>query len=288
MTYQRRVADSEPTLGRDCNRPAVSRPRPSDYGAPRSHRRWENASCFGAAALRFGGVTASTIGAPTALASSLTGTSIFLDPGHNGVYDSSITRQVPNGRGGTKPCNTTGTATNDGYAEHAFTWDVTLRIRDALNQLGAHTELSRADDNSVGPCVDQRAASANAMHPDAVVSIHADGAPPTGHGFHVNYSSPPLNAAQRDPTVQLAHVVRDSLASSGLEPSTYIGSQGLYGRADLAGLNLAEYPAVLVELGNMKNSDDAARMHSPDGRAKYAAAVTEGIVAYLSGKGPHS
>ena len=28
-----------------------------------------------------------------------------------------------------------------------------------------------------------------------------------------------------------------------------IGSGGLYGRADLAGLNLADYPAVLVELG---------------------------------------
>ncbi len=288
MTCQRRVSDSEPTLGRDFNRRAVSPPRPGDDEAPRSHRRWGIARCFGAAALLVGCVSASTIGAPTALASSLAGTLIFLDPGHNGVYDSSITRQVPNGRGGTKPCNTTGTATNDGYPEHAFTWDVTLRIRDALNQLGARTELSRADDNSVGPCVDQRAASANAMHPDAIVSIHADGAPPTGHGFHVNYSDPPLNGAQRDPTVQLARFVRDSLASSGLEPSTYIGSQGLYGRADLAGLNLAEYPAVLIELGNMKNSDDAARMHSPDGRAKYAAAVTEGIVAYLSGKSPHS
>jgi N-acetylmuramoyl-L-alanine amidase len=80
----------------------------------------------------------------------------------------------------------------------------------------------------------------------------------------------------------------DSLASAGLQPSTYIGSDGLYGRADLAGLNLAEFPAVLVELGNMKNVDDATRMQSADGRAKYAAAVTEGIVAYLSGIGPHS
>jgi N-acetylmuramoyl-L-alanine amidase len=32
-------------------------------------------------------------------------------------------------------CETTGTATNDGYPEHSFTWDVTLRIRDALQQM---------------------------------------------------------------------------------------------------------------------------------------------------------
>ena len=48
--------------------------------------------------------------------------------------------------------------------------------------------------------------------------------------------------------------MRDSLASSGFQPSTYIGSDGLYGRADLAGLNLAQFPAVLVELGNMKKA----------------------------------
>jgi N-acetylmuramoyl-L-alanine amidase len=88
--------------------------------------------------------------------------------------------------------------------------------------------------------------------------------------------------------VQLAQVMRDSLVSSGLQESNYIGSEGLYGRADLAGLNLAEYPAILVELGNMKNGENAARMRSADGRANYAAAVTEGIVTYLSGKGPHN
>jgi N-acetylmuramoyl-L-alanine amidase len=222
--------------------------------------------------------------APKASAGSLAGMAVFLDPGHNGVYDSSITRQVPNGRGGAKQCNTMGTATNDGYSEHAFNWDVALRIRDALNQMGARTQLSRDDDNSVGPCVDQRSALANAMHPDAIVSIHADGGPATGRGFHVNYSSPPLNDVQGGPAVQLAHTMRDSLLASGLQPSTYIGSDGLYGRADLAGLNLAQYPAVLVELGNMKNGDDGAGMQSADGRAKYAAAVIDGIVAYLSGK----
>jgi N-acetylmuramoyl-L-alanine amidase len=34
----------------------------------------------------------------------------------------------------------------------------------------------------------------------------------------------------------------------------------------------------------MKNSDEAAQMQSSDGRAKYAAAVTQGIVTYLSAK----
>lgn len=221
-------------------------------------------------------------------APNIAGMAVFLDPGHNGVNDTSITRQVPNGRGGTKECNTTGTQTGDGYPEHAFNWDVALRVRDALNQLGARTQMSRDDDSSVGPCVDQRAALANAMRPDAIVSIHADAGPASGSGFHVNYSSPPLNDVQAGPAVQLAQIMRDSLAAAGLQPSTYLGSGGLYGRADLAGLNLAQYPAVLVEIGNMKNPGEAAQMESPDGRTKYAAAVTQGIVAYLSGKASSS
>ena len=162
----------------------------------------------------------------------IAGMSVFLDPGHSGASDSSITRQVTNGRGGTKDCQTTGTATSDGYPEHSFTWAVVLQVRDALNRLGVLTEISRDNDNTVGPCIDQRAAAANAMRPNAIVSIHADGGPSSGRGFHVNYSSPPLNDSQSGPAVQLATIMRDSLVASGLQESTYIGSNGLYGRAD--------------------------------------------------------
>lgn len=208
---------------------------------------------------------------------------VFLDAGHSGATDASLGRQVPNGRGGTKPCQTSGTASNDGYPEHSLNWDVTNRIRAALQDAGVHTELSRTDDSSPGPCIDARAAAANAAHPDAIVSIHADGGPAAGRGFHVNYSSPALNDAQSGPALRLAGAVRDALAAGGFPESSYLGSNGLYGRADLAGLNLAEYPAVLVELGNMRNAEDAALLESPDGRARYAAAVTSGILAFLGG-----
>jgi N-acetylmuramoyl-L-alanine amidase len=219
-------------------------------------------------------------------AGSVAGMTVVLDPGHNGVADPSISRQVPNGRGGTKECNTSGTATSDGYPEHAFTWDVALHVRGALDALGVRTTMTRDSDNGVGPCVDQRAALANAATPDAIVSIHADGGPPSGSGFHVNYSSPPLSDVQAGPTLALATTMRDALVAAGLHESNYVGGQGLYGRSDLAGLNLAQYPAVLVELGNMKNAGEAALMESADGRAKYAEAVTAGITNYLSNKAP--
>jgi N-acetylmuramoyl-L-alanine amidase len=228
---------------------------------------------------------AGAVAAPNAAAApGIAGMIVFLDPGHNGANDSSINRQVTNGRGGTKECQTSGTTTGGGFPEHTFNWEVVLLIRAALDQLGVRTAMSRGNDNALGPCVDERAAMADALNPDAIVSIHADGGPPSGRGFHVNYSNPPLNDTQAGPAVQLATMMRDQLVAAGLPTSTYLGSNGLYGRADLAGLNLAQHPSILVEMGNMKNAEEAAQMENAGGRAAYAAAATRGITSYLSHK----
>lgn len=212
----------------------------------------------------------------------IAGMIVFLDPGHNGANDASMTKQVPTGRGGTKDCQASGTSTESGFPEHTFNWDTVLLIRQALTQLGVRTAMSRGNDDQVGPCVDERAAMANSFAPNAIVSIHADGGPANGRGFHVLYSSPPLNQAQAGPSVQFARIMRDALASSGIPPATYIGTDGLNPRADIAGLNLAQYPSILVEMGNMKNPVDSALMESPEGRQKYAAAVVQGIAAFLA------
>ena len=235
-------------------------------------------------------LAASSLPAPVAHAvpGSVAGMIVFLDPGHNGANDASMTRQVPTGRGGTKDCQASGTSTDDGFPEHTFNWDTVLLIRAALNQFGVRTAMSRGNDDQVGPCVDERAAMANALAPNAVVSIHADGGPATGRGFHVLYSSPPLNTTQALQSVQFARMMRDLLAAAGIPPSTYIGTDGLNPRADIAGLNLAQYPSILVELGNMKNPVDSSLMESQDGRQKYADAVARGVVAFLQTQPPRT
>jgi N-acetylmuramoyl-L-alanine amidase len=210
---------------------------------------------------------------------------VVLDPGHNGANAANpeaINRPVPAGRGRTKACNTTGTATNAGYPEHAFTWDVAVRVRDLLAAQGVRVIMTRPDDNGIGPCVDARAATGNQPGVRAVVSIHADGSTNTGaHGFHIAYSAPPLNEAQGEPAMRLATTMRDAMTGAGFATSTYIGSAGLSPRDDLGGLNLAERPSVLVECGNMRNATEAAAFSSPDGRQSYATAIAAGIVAYL-------
>jgi N-acetylmuramoyl-L-alanine amidase len=215
-----------------------------------------------------------------------TGPVVALNPGHNGgnaSHPAEINRQVPAGFGEYKACDTTGTETNAGYSEHAFNWDVTLRVRTILQAHGVRVILTRPNDSGVGPCVDQRAAIGNQAGVAAVVSIHADGAAPDGHGFHVCYASRPPAGAQVDARSRaLSTAVHDALGhSSGLVPSTYLGSNGYFPRSDLAGLNLATVPATFLELGNMRNAGDAALLTSAAGRQRIATAVAAGILSFL-------
>ncbi|MCV7352915.1 Rv3717 family N-acetylmuramoyl-L-alanine amidase [Mycobacterium parmense] len=240
---------------------------------------------FGALVAASAAIIPTAIPAAWPAPSNIAGMVVFIDPGHNGSNDASITRQVPTGRGGTKDCQTSGTATNTGYQEHTFNWDTALRLRAELNALGVRTAMSRGNDTGLAPCVDERANMATALHPNAILSIHADGGPPSGRGFHVNYSAPPLNQTQAGPSVQFARIMRDQMQASGIPPANYIGQGGLYGRSDLTGLNLAQYPSILVECGNMKNPADSALMESPDGRQKYADALTRGVAGFLATQG---
>ncbi|PRY46124.1 N-acetylmuramoyl-L-alanine amidase [Umezawaea tangerina] len=210
---------------------------------------------------------------------------VVLNPGHNGGNAASpdvINAQVPAGGGQVKACDTTGTQTNAGYPEHAFTWDVTQRVRAVLAAKGVTVVLTRENDTGVGPCVDERTAIGNRANAAAVVSIHADGSEAAGaNGFHVAYPAPALNEAQGEPSARLASVLRDGMVAAGFSPANYIGRDGLDGRDDLAGLNLSERPAVFVECGNMRDAAEAAVLSSEDGKQRYANAIAASILTYV-------
>jgi N-acetylmuramoyl-L-alanine amidase len=214
---------------------------------------------------------------------------VVLDPGHNGGNSShlrEINRLVYAGYGRRKPCNTTGTETNAGYPEHAFTWWVANRVRSMLIAHHVRVIMTRNGDTGVGPCVNRRAAIESTKGVSAAIAIHADGAPSSDHGFHLCVDSRrPEGAAPRTPglTRHLNADLHSALASSsGLTVANYVGNNGYYYRDDLAGLNLSKSPTAFLELGNMRNASDAAKQSSPSGRGRIAAAITRGILAYLN------
>ncbi len=221
-------------------------------------------------------------------AGALSGRTILLDAGHDGGTgaDPARANALVEAGGFRKACNTSGTSTNAGYAEHAFNYDVVNRTAALLRTRGATVVLTRNDDVGFGPCVDERAAIANAAHADAAVSVHADGGPASGQGFHV--IAPALapdggNAAFLDAGYRLALSVRTAFQAATAEPTAnYVAQNGLDRRSDLAGLNLARLPAVFIECGNMRNDTDAAHVTSPVWRQRAATGVADALQAFLT------
>ena len=213
------------------------------------------------------------------------GKTVVIDPGHNGGNAGApdvINALVPAGFGQTKPCNTTGTETNDGFPEHDFTWAVANDLRSKLEAQGITVVMTRSSDDGVGPCVNKRAAIGNDAGADVVVSIHGDGDQASAQGFYVmTAEQDPAGAAMAAESHGLAVDVRDGLVSAGLSPSNHLGSDGLWPRNDLAGLNLSLRPTVMIEAGNMRNSADAALMKSDSGQQQVAQGLANGVLSYL-------
>ena len=225
---------------------------------------------------------------PAARELPLAGVRIALDPGHqlgNARFPGMIARLVPAG-GFEKPCNTTGTETNGGYPEATFNYTVVRTVQARLQKLGATVLLTRTTNSeaSWGPCVDERGRFGTEVGADLMVSVHADGAPASGHGFHVitPAARAPWTTAIAAPSRRLALALRSGFDGAGIPRSNYVHrGYALDTRWDLATLNLSGVPVAMVEVGNMRNASDARRMTTPAGRAEYARALVAGIRTYL-------
>ncbi|MFI2234994.1 N-acetylmuramoyl-L-alanine amidase [Streptomyces chrestomyceticus] len=221
----------------------------------------------------------------------LQGKTVLLDPGHNPHnrdHTREIARQVDVGNA-RKECDTTGTSTNDGYAEASFTLDVARRARTLLQAEGAKVVFTQDGDRPYGPCVDERARAGNAAKADAAVSVHADGAGDGNRGFHVILPAR-VTAGAADtsavvgPSRQLGERLAGRfVAATGSAPANYLGGgTGLVVRSDLGGLNLSRIPKVFLECGNMRDPKDAAQLTDPQWREKAARGIAEGITGFLT------
>ena len=221
--------------------------------------------------------------------STLSGSVIAIDPGHqlgnsNPRFASKMKQTRFNGSI-VKSCNTTGTATNAGLPEATFNWKVAKKLKSLLEAQGAQVHLTRDVNsrNSWGPCVWDRGGFGKKVNADLMVSIHGDGAPAKGRGFHViapvSIKGWTIDIAKQSRA--LANALITGMKQAGAIPTTYLSSP-LSIRRDQSTLNFSNVPAVIVELGNMRNKQDAQKMSSPSGQLQYAKELAAGISRYCA------
>lgn len=226
-----------------------------------------------------------------AAATDLSGKVIAIDPGHqrgnsNPKFAKEVNKKKFNGSI-RKGCNTTGTATNKGFPESTFNWQVANELRGLLEAQGARVVMTRDSESyeEWGPCAWDRPLVANAAQADAFISIHADGAPAKASGFHVIAPSK-VKGYTDDISKESRALARKMIAGMkevGAQPATYI-SGALSIRGDQSTLNFSDVPAVVVELGNMRNRKEARIMSSRFGQKFYAEALAAGINQYFANR----
>ena len=225
--------------------------------------------------------------APTA-GRPLEGLVIALDPGHqlgnsNPAHFDELAQTHFNGYE-TKICNTSGTATNDGFPEATFTWNVALLVKEQLEALGADVRMTRHSNSwkKWGPCVNERGAFGAKVGADLMLSIHADGADSAGYGFFVML--PAVIKGWTDDisakSIRLGKRFVTGMAAAGAPRSTYISGQIMI-TPTISTLNFSDVPVILVESGNMRNATEARRMSSAAGQQQYADWLVAGLRAAL-------
>ncbi|MFC7756374.1 hypothetical protein [Tsukamurella soli] len=93
-----------------------------------------------------------------------------------------------------------------------------------------------------------------------------------------------MTAAQSGAGQKAAEIVRNAEAAAGFTPGTYLGGTNGIAQTQSAVPSLVSIPQVYIDLGNLNNADDAAALGTKAGQTKYAVALTNGLIQYLTGK----
>jgi N-acetylmuramoyl-L-alanine amidase len=197
---------------------------------------------------------------------------VVFDPGHGG-HD----------RGGKSPYG----------HEKDYTLDVVNRARRILESKQVKVVQSRRSDFFVE--LSQRSAMVSNYKDPIFVSVHFNSAgwKPSANGIEV-YALPPegLPTTEKAPDPILDRrpsdghaVVPASFVLANTMHHTLLGKMDSFDRgvkrARYAVLRHCEVPSILIEGAFLTNSTEAKKIHSAAWREKYAAAIADGILAYM-------
>ncbi|MBN1477553.1 N-acetylmuramoyl-L-alanine amidase [Candidatus Sumerlaeota bacterium] len=219
-------------------------------------------------------MTLSGLGCPGFAALAYEGYTVCIDPGHQGVANSTPEPIGP-GATTTKPCVSSGTSGPISGPEHALNLDVGLRLRDLLAAQGVTVVMTRTTPD-VDLCNSERAAIANAAEAHLAVRIHANSGSTSGC-FTLNPTNiPGWTDDIYEESLEAATIVQTAFAAH-----TGIPDLGLTPRSDIAGFNWSDVPVILPEMFHMQNAEHDALAATPAFRQLLAEGLAEGIFAYL-------
>jgi len=196
----------------------------------------------------------------------LSGKTIVIDPGHGG----------PDG----------GAESREGLQEKEIALNISLYLRDYLQQAGATVYMTRATDVDLASAdtrglsrrktedLKARVAKLRAAEPDLFLSVHLNAIPdPRWYGPQTFYTT------RHEDNEAVAWFIQEELRTNVVE--THRQAKRI---RNIYVLEQAWMPAALVEVGFLSNPTEAANLARDEYQRQLAAAIYRGMLRYASGE----
>lgn len=206
---------------------------------------------------------------------------IGIDPGHQSE-SVDMSALEPNGPGSSEmkaKCSTGTQGTYSGVPEYELNLEVSLQLRDELEQRGYQVVMTRTD-NETAISNMERAQYVAAQGAEIYVRIHAN-----GDDSHTASGALTMSPSQNNPYIpqlfdqsnKLSQCILDSYCAA-----TGFQNLGVQYYDNMTGINWSTVPVTILEMGFMTNQNDDQQMNNAEFQKTMAQGIANGIDSYFA------